>query len=419
MDLSALARRALGAGVVGADGAGGARGEGSGIHVAGVLSGTSADGVDAGIIRFGAPGGCLGPPDLLAFETTPFPMELQQRLRSLLDAPRGQAVELGVLARLDRDLGSCFGRAARALADRSRLTLDLVASHGQTVWHHDGVDPTGPATLQLGNLNAVAEAAAAPVAGDFRQADVAAGGEGAPLSALVDPFLFSRVRRPAAILNLGGIGNLTWIGEAGGLLAFDTGPAGSLLDGVARAVAQVPFDRGGELALRGRVDEGLVAAFLDHPFYRTPPPRSTGRDTFGRPLVDAFLGRAGEVTSTAAGERAPDLLATATALVAQTVALAVVEHLPSPPDRLIVAGGGVHNRALMGELERRLPMPCVSSAACGVDPDAREAEVFAFLGGACLLGLPLSHPGVTGAPEGRVLGHLVAGPAGCPRGAAP
>jgi anhydro-N-acetylmuramic acid kinase len=381
-----------------------------GIHVAGVLSGTSADGVDVGIVRFRAPGGRLEPPDLLAFGTSPYPSELERRLRALLDASPGPGIDLGGLARLDRDLGLCFGRAARALADEAGLALDLIGSHGQTVWHHDGVDPTGPATLQLGNLNAVAEAALVPVAGDFRQADVAAGGEGAPLSALVDPFLFPTAPRPAAILNLGGIGNLTWLGAGGELMAFDTGPAGSLLDGVARAVADVPLDRGGKLALRGRVNEQTVEGLLDHPFYRTPPPRSTGRDTFGASFVEAFLSRAREPSREAGEASAADLMATATALVARTVALAVTDHLPALPRQVIVAGGGIHNRALMGELEARLGVPLVSSAEYGVNPDAREAEVFAFLAGACLLGVPLTQPGVTGAAEGHVLGHLVQGP---------
>ncbi len=404
-----------------------------GITVAGVLSGTSADGVDVGLVRFcaaGPEGAPLAPPELLAFETRPFPGELQARLRAVLDARRGSAGEarlgLGTLARLDLDLGRCFGEAAAGAAERAGLPIDLVGSHGQTVWHHDGLTPGAPATLQLGNLAAVAEAAGVPASGDFRQADVAAGGEGAPLSALVDPYLFATAPRPAAILNLGGIGNLTWLGAAGELSAFDTGPAGSLLDGLARAVADLPFDRGGALAAAGKVHEPTVAALLEHPFFHRPPPRSTGRDTFGASFVEAFLERA-----QGAGLRRPeDLLATATACVAGSIALAVDEHLPSRPRQLIVAGGGLHNHALMAALKRQLAapataaqssapqaIPVISSAEYGVNPDAREALVFAFLAGACLSGVPLSEPRISGARAGRILGLIAPGPVpGAPPG---
>ncbi|MDP6955568.1 MAG: anhydro-N-acetylmuramic acid kinase [Planctomycetota bacterium] len=404
-----------------------ARARSDGITVAGVLSGTSADGIDVALVRLGGQAPSrepLGPPQLLAFETRPFPTDIHARLRRVLDAPRGAdgEVQLGLrtLAQLDLDLGRCFGLAAAELAARERLTLDLVGSHGQTIWHHDG-EAAGPATLQIGNLAAVAQAAGASASGDFRQADVAAGGEGAPLSALVDPQLFGAVPRPAAILNLGGIGNLTYLGAAAELLAFDTGPAGCLLDGLARRLVKRPFDRGGELAGSGRAHLPLISALLDHAFFHRPPPRSTGRDTFGAQYVEAFLARAQseKIVSPA------DLMATATAFVARTITLAIREQLPTTPIQLVVAGGGIHNNTLMEELRRGLQgapasararartctTEVISSAEYGVDPDAREALVFAYLAMACLLGVALSAPAVSGAAAGHVLGMLAPGPA--------
>src|SRR5688500_13287580 len=181
--------------------------------VAGVLSGTSGDGIDVALARFGRTGGNgLGAPRLVAFATLPFPEGVGGRVRRVLD---GEPVGLRESALLSRDLGRAFGRAARELADAQGLSLDLVASHGQTVWHHDGTEPSGPATLQLGDGDFVAEESGAATVSDFRQRDIAAGGEGAPISALADDAIFADVERPCAILNLGGMANVTLLEEGG------------------------------------------------------------------------------------------------------------------------------------------------------------------------------------------------------------
>jgi anhydro-N-acetylmuramic acid kinase len=375
--------------------------------VAGVLSGTSADGIDVALLRFGRE----TQPEPLAFETRPFPPLLAGELRAVLD---GRAAGARELALLSRDLGRAFGEAARALAHAHRLTLDLVGSHGQTVWHHDGVEPSGAATLQLGDGDFVAHAAGAVTASDFRAADVAAGGEGAPLSGVLDPLLFPGLARPAAILNLGGIANVTYLAAGVDPLAFDTGPANALLDGLARVWLAAPFDRDGACALRGRASAALLEELLAHPFFARRPPKSTGRDTFGAAWVQGVTAGARALSL-----EAPDVLATGVALVAESVAAAVAAFLPERPRTLVLCGGGAFNRALWGELERRTGLPVASSADHGVPPEAREAIFFAHLAVRCVLAQPSTLPGVTGARRGGVLGKLRLPPQRAPEPVSP
>jgi anhydro-N-acetylmuramic acid kinase len=364
--------------------------------VAGVLSGTSADGIDVALVRFEA-SARLGTPRAFAFETFEFESELRRRVRAVLDgAPTG----LREAALLSRDLGLAFGSAARRLAQRSGVALDLAGSHGQTVWHHDGRESSGAATLQLGDGDFVAESAGCAVVSDFRQRDIACGGEGAPLSALADGLVFAELPRPAAILNLGGMANLTLL-ERDSARAFDTGPANALLDGLARRLAGEPFDRGGARALAGRADAGLIEELLAHEFFRRAPPKSTGRDTFGEAWVATVLARARELGL----ERAEDVLATAADFVAISVARALREW-GGEASWLVVCGGGVHHQRVMNSLALHCPQPVASGADFGVDPDAREALVFATLAACNVLALSVTRPEATGARAGRVLGKL-------------
>jgi len=381
---------------------------------AGVLSGTSADGIDVVLCR--APAFVpetvgraerlvpRGTPEVLAFETLPFEPPLQGRLRRLLDEEGSEAARrsLRELALLSRDLGRAFGQAVLGVARDSGVGVGLVGSHGQTLYHHDGDEPSGAATLQLGDGDFVAQAAGAPVVSDFRQGDIAAGGEGAPLSALVEDELFPELLRPAAVLNLGGIANLSLLGERGTQpLAFDTGPAGALLDGLARELLDQPMDRDGARAARGNPDGALVERFLEHTFLEREPPKSTGRETFGRDWLETFLRAARErelVTS--------DIFASAVQLVARSVALGLERFASAPPRRLVVCGGGVHNPILVEALKRAVNMDVDSSADHGVDPDAREALGFALLAVRFVLGIPSTSERATGALSGRVLGKF-------------
>lgn len=367
-------------------------------RVAGVLSGTSGDGIDVALCRF-EPG---APLRLAQAATLPWPEELAPRVRAALD---GEPLDVRGIALLSRDLGRAFGAAAREVAGRE---LDLVGSHGLTVWHHDGCEPSGPATLQLGDGDFVAEAAGCSVVSDFRPADCAAGGEGAPLTALVDGELYPGLPRPACVLNLGGISNLTVLGEGSCVhTAFDAGPAGALLDGLARRLLGRPYDEGGAAAGAGRADPGLVEEFLVHPFFARRPPRSTGRDTFGEVWVERFLARARERATDQLS--APDVLASGVALVAECIARALRDFAPELRGPLVVAGGGARNPTLLRVLGRRSGLAVESSARHGVDPDLREALAFALLARRCVLGIPSTQPAATGASSGRVLGKISPG----------
>ncbi|MFT5735296.1 MAG: anhydro-N-acetylmuramic acid kinase [Planctomycetota bacterium] len=400
--------------------------------IAGVLSGTSADGIDVVLAQAE-----IGPGDdgsqrrligieAVAFATEPFSEELERRVRAVLDGqPLGSGkTGLGELAALDRDLGLAFGAAARRVADRHDLgDLILVASHGQTVFHHDGDPSWGKITLQLGDGDFVAEAAGVAVVSDFRTRDCAAGGEGAPLVGLVDNVLFSRSPRPLAILNLGGISNWTILPGGGGApLAFDTGPAGALLDGLSRRLLNAPCDMGGEVASGGDVSTNRVTEWLEHPYFQLKGPRSTGRDTFGEAYVEQIMDSLGVRPGQVNASERSDALATACAFVAEAAARGLAAAFPGgrEPLHVLVAGGGIHNRALMAALEgsvgREMGARGVKVASfgpsdgAGIPPDGREAMAFAALGARFLLGEPSTSQEATGAAAGRILGKWSPGP---------
>ncbi len=281
-------------------------------------------------------------------------------------------MDLAGVGRLHGDLGHAFGKAADQVAKAHGVGLDWVGSHGQTLWHFDGDGE--PGTLQLGDGARVAAACGAPVVSDFRAAHVAVGGHGAPLAILADERIFAGGPRPRIILNLGGMANLSWLGRGQSPgTAFDTGPAGSLLDGLARTLLKEPMDRDGRVAAGGQARNEWVVHLLEHPFFDQKPPKSTGRDTFGQEFVSGFL----EFVGPAA--RPADVLASAVRAVARSVAQAIARWLPDSGEYLVVAGGGVHNRALMADLALETGLITHSSAEIGVQPDARESMIFACL----------------------------------------
>ncbi|MEX1025390.1 MAG: anhydro-N-acetylmuramic acid kinase [Planctomycetota bacterium] len=377
-----------------------------GLVVAGCLSGTSMDGIDVALAR-GWLRGTQPTVELLAARTVPFEPALGERLARAASGAPSTAREFALL---DRDLGSAIAAAVAGSAAEAGVTVDLVASHGQTLGHHDGEsasEPDGgaPWTLQVGDPDRIAEVLGAAVAFDFRRSDVAGGGEGAPLVPFVDGALFARAPRPAAVLNLGGIANLTWLGLAAEAqeehrAGFDVGPANLWLDGFARRLLELPYDPGGAAAARGSVDERLAMQWLAEPFYRRAPPKSTGRDTFDASWIEARLAEG-------AGRSAADLLATASAVVARSVADAARRWLPGGPPVWIVAGGGWHHRPLVAELERATGLPAQPADRFGVPVDAREALAFALLGLLTLGEVPVAVAAVTGGGRPRVLGRLV------------
>jgi anhydro-N-acetylmuramic acid kinase len=366
--------------------------------VIGLLSGTSADGTDAALCEIAGSGEATRL-TTRAFVTTPFPRALRERIFRLADADASELCDVDVL------LGEAFADAARAVCEAASVPLadvHLIGSHGQTAVHRPRSAGKLGATLQIGEAAVIAERIGCPVVSDFRVRDVAAGGEGAPLVPLVDHLLFRKAGTPRALQNIGGIANVTLVRERlDDLVAFDNGPGNMPLDAVARAASQgvEAFDRGGIRAARGRVDTGLLAELHRHPYLSQPLPKSTGRETFGKDFVYPLLARY--------GDRLDDLLATLTRFVAEAIARSYREALPVAPAEVFVSGGGALNPVLMAHLRETLaPVPVETSAALGVDPEAKEAIAFAVLANETLFGHPGNVPSVTGAAGPRVLGKI-------------
>ena len=381
------------------------------MKVAGLMSGTSLDGIDVAVLEVMGQEPATLRTRFLGFATAVHPDELRGRLL--------RAVELGgpqELAHLHRELGRAFGRALNELLQRSGIQaeeLAAVGSHGQTVWHAPPEPGAPGATLQLGCPHTLAEETGVPVVSDFRSRDVAAGGHGAPLVPWPDWVLLRRPGQGRALQNLGGMGNVTWLPAEGGpegVQAFDTGPGVALLDGAAREASggRDPWDVDGRRARRGSVQESLLEGLLEHPFFQLPPPRSTGRESFG----EAYLGRIVQEVDPKTEADWDDLLATLTALTARSVARSYRDHLPVDHiHEVVLTGGGARNPALVDALTQALdPLPVhTGSQALGMDPDAREAAAFALLAWAHLQGVPGNLPQVTGAAGPRVLGSLTPG----------
>jgi len=365
------------------------------LTVAGLMSGTSLDGLDIAVCRIaGEPFGLR----LLAAATVPFAADLRARIR---DACTGDAA---MIARLDIELGRFYAEAVGAFCERHELSPDLVGSHGQTVYHEHAVT-----TLQIGEPGFLAERLGCPVISDFRRADIVAGGCGAPLVPAFDIAMLQRPDEGVVALNIGGIANITAIPAAGeakaGAIAFDTGPGNMVIDGLISrwTGGDKTLDAGGGAAARGRIDRACLERLMAHPFLARTPPRSAGREDFGDAFCDALVA---EMAPT--DEQAwHDLLATATAWTALSIMQAIRTHIPFAVHRLVVGGGGTHNRTLMAMLGQRSNALAVASMdQVGIDPDYREAMAFAFLADAFLRNRPGNLPAATGARFGARLGRL-------------
>ena len=382
--------------------------------VVGMISGTSADSIDAAVCRIEGAGlpsaGRAGAKvELLHYAETPYPAETRARILDLKAWGVREVAEMGVL------VAEAFAEAFRAAVAGAGLSpgeVDLVGSHGQTVYHHSSVPGALGATLQVGDGDVLAERTGAMVIADFRMRDVAAGGEGAPISPFADIILYApRDAQDAggrrAVLNLGGIANVTVLDpDPSKVFGFDTGPANTLLDRLARRISggAMTCDHDGALARAGTVDEALVERLLaEDAFLARRPPKSTGFEMYG----DAFVERAGALL----GRFDADLMATLTEFTARTVADAFARFVP-PVVEVIGAGGGVKNRELFGRIAQRLaPARVLLGDDRGVPGDAREAMAFAVLAHEALFGHPTSLPSVTGARRPAVLGKFCLPPA--------
>jgi anhydro-N-acetylmuramic acid kinase len=356
----------------------------------GMISGTSRDGVDAALVGF--PG---GRPDLRAALCLPYPADLAARLETLSASGRRPAGDAS--RELDRDLARHFAATALALLREARIeapTVRAIGSHGQTVWHQP--DGAHPESIQFGSPAHIARQTGILTVGDFRSADIAAGGQGAPLAPLLHRALFRPASGTRAVLNLGGIANLSIIDARGAVRGFDTGPANCLLDAWIRRHRGEAFDADGSWAGSGRVDAGLLEAMLADPYFGRQGPKSTGTEHFNLGWLEPLLG---------GDRRAPaDVQATLAELTAATVADAVQ---PVAPADLLVCGGGVHNSDLLRRLQRRLPRtPLRSTAETGLDPDWVEAVLFAWLARERLAGRPQDTRRITGARAAVLLGSV-------------
>jgi anhydro-N-acetylmuramic acid kinase len=378
--------------------------------VAGIMSGTSADGIDVAVVKI-APGKSRPSLTLLAHEGFKFPAALR---RAVLAAMNAASTSTAELARLNWRLGLAYAEAVEATLKRHPVKLDLIGCHGQTLFHQPRAASykgrSFACTWQTGEAQVIAAALGIPVVSNFRPADMLAGGQGAPLVPLLDYVLFAHPKRGRVLQNIGGIANLTAIPAAAtpeAVIAFDTGPGNMVVDALAQKLFAKPFDRNGALAAEGRVLAPVLKAALRNPYFQLKPPRTAGREQFGREYAAKFL-----LACQRHSNKPEDALATATALTAETIAQSynrfVFPKMKSAVD-YIVSGGGARNHTLMAMLAQRLaPLGCelAASEQFGLPVEAKEAAAFALLAWQTWHHLPGNVPAATGATRAVILGQL-------------
>jgi anhydro-N-acetylmuramic acid kinase len=358
------------------------------MKVIGLMSGTSLDGVDAAVLETdGLTIQSFGPS-----LTIPYSPDLRAQLvgaigyctHNLIGRCATAATDPPGLAGIEAALTDAHIEAVQRLGTAS----ELIGFHGQTIFHA----PHLRITRQMGDAGRLARATATPVACDFRLADVAAGGQGAPFAPLFHAALAASLEKPILVVNIGGVANLTWIGEGQHILACDTGPGNALLDDFLGARTGTPIDQDGTYARRGTVDDAILTTLLTHPFFALPAPKSLDRQHFVAAL-DVIRNLSTE-----------DGAATLAAFTARAIAATV---LPAPPKRVLVTGGGRNNPAIMAALAAAFPVPVGPVEQAGWDGDALEAQCFGYLGVRVKRGLPLSLPGTTGVPTPLPGGRIV------------
>lgn len=374
----------------------------------GLMSGTSGDGIDAALVRIQDVEGASF--ELVAFETTPFPDDLRHEILAVCD-PRTGTVDR--ICRLDAVLGEWFAQAVLAVVKAGKVEasdIQAVGSHGQTIHHlpeeADRFGVPARATLQIGNASVIAERTGIRTVSDFRSRDVAVGGQGAPLVPLVDYLLFRSGDKGRVLVNIGGITNVTVLPPGCGpddVMAFDTGPGNVIIDGLVSSMTEgkQAFDRDGKIAAGAAVHRDLLNVWMAHPYFEQSPPRSTGREMFGAPYIH-------ELIDTHSDVGLPDLIATATAFTAESLAQSLRCYAPDF-DRiheLYVSGGGSANPVLMDEIRRRTGLSVRVTDDLGMSAEAKEAVSFAILAHRTLNNLPGNLPSATGARRAVVLGHV-------------
>ncbi|WP_446744530.1 anhydro-N-acetylmuramic acid kinase [Silvibacterium acidisoli] len=378
--------------------------------VAGMMSGTSADGVDVAMVKI-SPSSGYPKMKLLAHHSAGYPAALRRAVIASMNAPEISTAEL---ARLNWRLGIAYAEALREAVDKSGVKPDLVGCHGQTIYHQGKPSLYAgrrmACTWQLGEPALIAAEMKIPVVSNFRPADMAAGGQGAPLVPLLDAVLFAHTKRGRVLQNIGGIGNLTVMpagAKPGQFFAFDTGPGNMVIDQLMEKLYQKNFDRDGRVGRSGKVLDPVISTELRKPYYKEAPPKSAGREEYGAEFAASFLNACQKLS-----KKPEDAIATATALAAESIALAyssfVQKKMTGPVD-FIASGGGTRNRTLMQLLEQKLtPLGCSVSTIddAGMPSQAKEAVAFALLAWQTWHHLPGNLPSATGAKRPAILGEV-------------
>ncbi len=377
------------------------------MRVAGLMSGTSVDGIDVAIIDIDNE-----KVSVQAFETFPYSATLRLGILQLCGA---ESCDVADVCHLNFVLGEVFAASVLKLCKKSGIglnTIDLIGSHGQTIYHNPKGRRFGKktirSTLQIGEPSIIAQRTGITTVADFRPRDMAAGGQGAPLVPFADYFLFRDKHRNRAVQNIGGIANVTSLPagcRTGDIIAFDTGPGNMIIDGIVSIISRgkQKFDRGGKIAAQGTIDKIILDDMLKHPFLGLRPPKSTGREEFGSRYCDALYRKMKKKSIPA-----EDITATVTAFTAESIVRAYRNLLPQMPDEVILCGGGAHNSTLVKMLRQGLGKSRIlTSDDFGISCDAKEAISFAILAYATIKGEPNNVPGATGATQPSVLGKII------------
>lgn len=374
------------------------------MKIVGLMSGTSADGLDIALCEVQETAEGMQA-KVITGTTIPYDAAMRQRILTACDPDRSSTPHISAL---HTDLGIFIGEQVRAFLQGNQASADLIASHGQTIWHEVQADGAVQSTLQIGSAAHIAEITRITTIHDFRTRDVAAGGQGAPLTSFVDGLLLRHPTKTRAIQNIGGIGNVSILNAGDdSILAFDTGPGNVLMDSAVSLLtdgAQV-YDHDGQLAKCGTIDEAWLNELMQHPYYQRKPPKTTGRELFSPALAANYVQQGRE-----RGLSDTDIIATLTALTARSIAHAYETYAPGVIHEVIVGGGGARNPALMHMLAEFLPDCTVQTHdAIGLNSDYKEALVFAVLGWLTWHNRVGTSPQQTGARHASVLGSITPG----------
>ena len=379
----------------------------------GLMSGTSADGVDAALIKI-SESGPRTKIKLVEFETIPYPAEVKEMVITASSLEKGT---VDLICHLNFRLGDLFANAALSIIQKANIensAVGFIGSHGQTIRHlpegREYFPENLPSTLQIGEPSVIAEKTGIKTVADFRTRDMAAGGLGAPLAPFAHFLLFHHKEKSRIVHNIGGISNLTFLPKGGMIdkvAAFDTGPGNMLIDGLVSHLSkgQKPFDRDGEWASKGKINNDLLFFMMEHPFIKKPPPKATGREEFGEVFLCKVLAKAEELKITE-----DDLVTTITAYTAESIIFNYKDHIfkIDRPSEIIFCGGGVHNQFLMDRIKNQLSKITISTTdKYGISPDALEAISFAILANETIHGNFSNLPSVTGAKRKVILGKIV------------